>query len=125
MHGIVRLVRARVLLVSIVAMAAGCRTPEHPASAASPPMHSTAAAERAIRQIIQDETRAWNEGDAVAYSRHFATDGIFTNIRGQAFDGYDAFLRQHEVVFRGFFLNTRLQQDVVVLRFVVVRGMTC
>lgn len=48
--------------------------------------------ESAIRKIIQDEVAAWNRGDATAYSRQFATDGTFTNIRGQFFTGYDAFL---------------------------------
>ena len=77
----------------------------------------TAADERAIRQIIDNETKAWNAGDAVGYSRDFGQDGIFTNIRGQAFTGYDAFLKQHDFIFRGLFRGTKLQQDVAVLRF--------
>jgi ketosteroid isomerase-like protein len=39
--------------------------------------------ESAIRTIVQEEVAAWNAGDAVAYSRHFAPDGIFVNIRGE------------------------------------------
>lgn len=78
----------------------------------------TASDETAIRSIIQDEIAAWNRGDAVAYSRHFAADGTFTNITGQFFSGYDAFLKQHEVIFAGRFKQTRLQQDIVSLRFV-------
>jgi uncharacterized protein (TIGR02246 family) len=74
--------------------------------------------ETAIRGIIQDEIAAWNKGDAVAYSRHFAADGTFTNITGQFFTGYDAFLRQHQVIFEGRFKQTRLQQDIVSLKFV-------
>ena len=31
----------------------------------------TASDETAIRSIVQDEIAAWNQGDAVAYSRHF------------------------------------------------------
>ena len=38
----------------------------------------TASDEAAIRSIVQDEIAAWNRGDAVAYSRHFAADGTFT-----------------------------------------------
>lgn len=72
----------------------------------------------AIRRIVQDEIAAWNRGDAVAYSRHFATDGTFTNITGQFFTGYEAFLKQHEVIFQGRFKQTTLQQDIVSLKFV-------
>lgn len=78
----------------------------------------TAADDAAVRGIVQDEIAAWNRGDAVAYSRHFAADGTFTNITGQFFVGYDAFLKQHEVIFAGRFKQTTLQQDVVSLKFV-------
>jgi uncharacterized protein (TIGR02246 family) len=71
----------------------------------------------AIRKIIQDEVAAWNQGDAAAYSRQFAADGTFTNIRGQFFVGYEAFLKQHEVIFKGIFRNTTLQQEIVSLKF--------
>lgn len=74
--------------------------------------------EVAIRKIIQDQTSAWNGGDAVAYSRQFASDGTFTNIRGQFFTGHAAFLKQHEVIFQGIFKSTKLQQDVVSLKFI-------
>lgn len=78
----------------------------------------TATDDTAIRAIVQDEIAAWNRGDAVAYSRHFAADGTFTNIAGQFFVGYEAFLKQHEVIFAGRFKQTTLQQDVVSLKFV-------
>src|SRR4029434_7563525 len=77
----------------------------------------TAPDENAIRSIIQDEIVAWNGGDAVAYSRHFAADGTFTNIVGQFFTGYEAFLKQHEVIFEGRFKQTKLQHDIVAPRF--------
>jgi uncharacterized protein (TIGR02246 family) len=50
-------------------------------------MSQPASDEIAIRKIIQEEITAWNAGDAVAYSRHFASDGTFTNVRGQFFTG--------------------------------------
>ena len=78
----------------------------------------TTADETAIRKIIQDEVADWNRGDAAAYSRQFASDGTFTNIRGQFFTGYEAFLKQHEVIFKGIFKNTTLQQDVTSLKFI-------
>ena len=78
---------------------------------------ATAGDERAIRLIIANETKAWNAGDAVAYSRDFAQDGLFTNIRGQFFTGYQPFLKQHEFIFQGIFRHTKVQQDVVALSF--------
>jgi uncharacterized protein (TIGR02246 family) len=74
--------------------------------------------ETAIRKIIQDEVTAWNRGDASAYSRQFAADGTFTNIRGQFFTGHEAFLKQHEVIFQGIFKSTISQQDIVSLKFI-------
>jgi uncharacterized protein (TIGR02246 family) len=74
--------------------------------------------ETAIRKIMQDEVTDWNRGDAAAYSRQFASDGSFTNIRGQFFTGHEAFLKQHEAIFQGVFKNTTLQQDVVSLKFI-------
>jgi uncharacterized protein (TIGR02246 family) len=71
-----------------------------------------------IRKIILDEIAAWNRGDAAAYSRQFAADGTFTNIRGQFFVGHEAFLKQHEVIFQGIFSKTTLQQDIVSLKFI-------
>ena len=87
------------------------------ASAPAPIPNQSSADERAIRAIVDNETDTWNSGDAVGYSRDFARDGMFTNIRGQAFDGYDAFLRQHDVIFKGIFRGTRLDQEIVVLKF--------
>jgi uncharacterized protein (TIGR02246 family) len=78
----------------------------------------TASDETTIRSIVQDEIVSWNQGDAVAYSRHFAADGTFTNIQGQFFNGYEAFLKQHQVIFEGRFKQTTLKQDIVSLKFV-------
>ena len=74
--------------------------------------------EVAIRNIIQEEVAAWNAGDAVAYGRHFAADGTFTNVRGQFFAGRQAFIDRHDFVFKGKFHGSTLKQDIVSLRFV-------
>jgi uncharacterized protein (TIGR02246 family) len=74
--------------------------------------------ERAIRNIVQEEVAAWNAGDAVAYSRHFAADGIFVNIRGEYRTGVQAFTKQHEFLFNGPFHGSTLHQDVVSVQFV-------
>jgi uncharacterized protein (TIGR02246 family) len=74
--------------------------------------------ETAIRNIIQEEITAWNAGDAAAYSRHFAADGTFTNVRGQFFTGRHAFTEVHEDAFKGRFHGSQLKQDIVSLKFV-------
>jgi uncharacterized protein (TIGR02246 family) len=78
----------------------------------------TPADEAAIRKIVQDEISTWNKGDAVGYSKDFARDGTFTNIRGQFFTGYDGFLKQHRVIFDGIFKNTTLKQRIISLEFI-------
>lgn len=88
-----------------------------PAVTSSPSIQAVADDERAIREVVRNETETWNRGDAVAYSRDFAQDGLFTNILGQSFTGHDAFVKQHEFIFRGLFRNTTLQQDIVALKF--------
>ena len=85
---------------------------------ATPLGAQTATDDAAIRQIVTEEIAAWNQGDAVAYSRHFAAEGTFTNIRGQFFVGYDAFLKQHDVIFKSLFKGTTLAQEVVSLKFI-------
>jgi uncharacterized protein (TIGR02246 family) len=74
--------------------------------------------EMALRNIIKDEINTWNRGDAVGYSRHFAAGGTFTNIRGEFFTGYPAFLKQHEVIFKGIFKKTTMNQEIASLKFI-------
>ena len=73
--------------------------------------------ETAVRKIIQEQVTAWNHGDAVAYSRHFAADGTFTNILGMFFTGHDAFQERHDQIFTGMFRGTTKQEDVVSIKF--------
>ena len=73
--------------------------------------------ETAIRNVLANEIATWNTGGAVGYSRDFAKAGTFTNIRGQFFTGYAAFLKIHEVIFYEMFKNTTLSQDIVSLTF--------
>lgn len=74
--------------------------------------------EQRIRNIVQNEARAWTNGDAAAYSRDFAADGVFTNILGQFSVGHEAFLKQHEYIFKGPYRGTTAQLDIVSLKFV-------
>ena len=105
-----------VIPIMAVVLSLSCAGATGNLSNASAP--STAAAdEQSIRQILSEQAKAWNRGDAVGFSRHFAADGISTNLRGQSFIGYDAFLRQHQFLFGSLFRNSKLQQDIDVLRF--------
>jgi uncharacterized protein (TIGR02246 family) len=74
--------------------------------------------EAAVRNIVQEEITAWNSGDAAAYSRHFAADGTFTNIRGEFFIGREPFIQKHDNLFKGPFHGSSLKQNIVSLKFV-------
>jgi len=88
------------------------------ALAARRAMPQPMANENVIRAIVQEEVAAWNAGDASAYSRHFAADGIFVNIRGEYRAGVEAFTKQHQFLFSGPFHGSILHQDVISIQFV-------
>ena len=73
--------------------------------------------EEAIRGILAEEITTWNQGDADGYSKHFAEDGTFTNVPGMFFTGRQAYRDRHEMIFKGRFRETKLQLEVVSLRF--------
>lgn len=73
---------------------------------------------KTIQNILQEEVVSWNNGDAAAYSKHFAADGTFTNILGMFFTGQKAYLERHEEIFKGRFNKTKLEQKIVSLKFV-------
>ena len=73
--------------------------------------------EDAIRSILDNEIATWNQGDADGYSKHFAADGTFTNVPGMFFTGRQAYRDRHEVIFKGPFRGTKLELQVVSLRF--------
>jgi uncharacterized protein (TIGR02246 family) len=76
------------------------------------------ARENPIRKILDEEVVTWNRGDADGYSRHFAENGTFTNVQGMFFSGHKAFRDRHNEIFRGQFRDTKLQLEIVSLRFV-------
>ncbi len=73
--------------------------------------------EEYIRGIVRDQEVAWNQGDAEGYSRHFAVDGTFTNIRGTHFVGRDAFIARHVEIFAGFFRGSRMRSNIERIHF--------
>jgi len=74
--------------------------------------------ERAIRDIIENETAGWNADDISSYCRDIGKDVSFTNIRGEFFLGRAAFEKQHETIFKTIFRGTTLQQEIVSIAFV-------
>ena len=53
----------------------------------------------AIQHIVQDESDAWNRGDAAAFAARFAENGSFTNIVGMQTYGRAPFQAQHQYIF--------------------------
>lgn len=87
-------------------------------SMALPALAASPADEAEIRTVVADQVRAWNAGDAKAFSERFAKDGSFTNIRGTVFYGHQAFLDRHVEIFEGFFKGSRLAMTVTRIRLV-------
>ncbi len=74
--------------------------------------------EAQIRALVAEQVRAWNAGDATAFSLHFAPDGSFTNIRGTVFYGHKAFEDRHREIFSTFFKGSKLAMTVGRIQFV-------
>jgi len=86
---------------------------------AAPPIAAQSASDEAqIRAIVAEQIAAWNTGDGVAFSKSFAPEGSFTNIRGSVFYGHKAFEDRHVEIFTGFFKGSRLTMSVTRIRFV-------
>ena len=88
----------------------------------TPPVQSagqtSATDEAQIRAIVEEQVSAWNVGDAVAFSKSFAENGSFTNIRGTVFYGHKAFEDRHREIFTGFFRGSKLAMSITRIRFV-------
>lgn len=74
--------------------------------------------EAQIRAIVEEQVTAWNAGDAVAFSKSFAENGSFTNVRGTVFYGHKAFEDRHREIFTGFFKGSKLAMSITRIRFV-------
>lgn len=103
----------RTALVSIAAAASFLVT-----AAGQSAAQASAKDEAQIRAIVEEQVAAWNAGDAVAFSKSFAENGSFTNIRGTVFYGHKAFEDRHRDIFTGFFKGSTLAMSITRLRFV-------
>lgn len=68
--------------------------------------------EIAIRRLLTEQTKAWNQHDAQAWVRDFSQDVDFVNIIGMYFDGQDATKSRHATLFNGIFKNTHLDVKI-------------
>ena len=84
----------------------------------APSRAQSPAEEAPIRAIVAEQVAAWNAGDGVAFSKSFASEGSFTNIRGTVFYGHKAFEDRHVEIFTGFFKGSRLAMSITRIRFV-------
>ena len=61
---------------------------------------------------------AWNRHDAQAFSRAFAEDADFTNVRGSSAHGRTQIARFHAPIFAAIFKDSSLKIDDVRVRFI-------
>ncbi|MFP5226282.1 MAG: SgcJ/EcaC family oxidoreductase [Acidobacteriota bacterium] len=64
------------------------------------------AANQAIQAIITSQTEAWNRKDASGWTRDFAEDASFVNVRGDLVRGRAAIERIHAFIFSGPYKNS-------------------
>lgn len=72
-----------------------------------------------ILQILNEQARGWNEGNAELYANAFSDDGSFTNIFGMFFRGHNIFLQKHDSILKGVFKNSVFEYKLARLHFPV------
>nr|WP_241758473.1 SgcJ/EcaC family oxidoreductase [Myxococcus landrumus] len=68
--------------------------------------------EEDIHQLVDAQTVAWNNHDAVAWSKDFSADADFINIAGTVFEGHQQIETRHAQVFEVFFKNSHSKVTV-------------
>ena len=74
--------------------------------------------EASIRLIVGEQAKAWDAGDAAAFSRHIAPDVSFTNLFGMVMYGKAAFEKRHSEILATFYKGTTKTHSVRKIRFV-------
>ncbi len=97
----------------VLAPVAGAQAPR----ASVPQAAAQGREEAALRQLVAEQTEAWNRGDAVAWSKDFAPEARFINIAGMAFNGRQEIEQRHAAIFASFFKGSRSQVTVQTVRF--------
>jgi uncharacterized protein (TIGR02246 family) len=74
--------------------------------------------EEAIRALLEEQTTAWNKGDAQRYAETFAEDVTCTNILGDTYFGRSALLDRIAEILRTVFRGSTLQFNVRRRKFI-------
>lgn len=90
----------------------------HTSTASDKTNPSTEKATAEIENILYDQARGWNEGNATLYAQAFARDGSFTNIFGMFHIGYDDFFAKHDMILNGVFKSSLFEYRLVHLKFI-------
>jgi uncharacterized protein (TIGR02246 family) len=94
----------------------GCAT--EPAMSAEPKATDPVGDESNIRNVLKGFAEAWNRHDAQAFSRAFAEDADFTNVRGISAHGRTEIAKFHAPIFADIFKDSSLKIDDVRVRFI-------
>jgi uncharacterized protein (TIGR02246 family) len=70
-----------------------------------------------ILQILNEQAKGWNEGNAELYANAFSEEGCFTNIFGMFFTGYHNFFQKHDMILKGVFKNSTFEYKLIHLQF--------
>lgn len=73
--------------------------------------------EAVLRQLVAEQTEAWNRHDAAAWSKDFAPDADFINIVGTVFSGRAEIEQRHAFVFASVFKESHTEVTVRKVRF--------
>ncbi|MEV6583261.1 SgcJ/EcaC family oxidoreductase [Streptomyces sp. NPDC051582] len=71
----------------------------------------------AVRALLQRSAAAWADGDGAAYGACFTEDATDLTYIGTLYRGSAEIGRAHQALFDGFLKGTRLDLDLVDLRF--------
>jgi uncharacterized protein (TIGR02246 family) len=94
----------------------GCAT--ELAMSAEPKVTDPAGDEINIRNVLKGFAEAWNRHEAQAFSRAFAEDADFTNVRGISAHGRTEIAKFHAPIFATIFNDSSLKIDDVKVRFI-------
>lgn len=72
----------------------------------------------AITQILDEQARGWNAGDAISFSNAIDEQACFTNILGMFHQGHDAFLKRHDMILQSVFKNSKFNYRLLHLNII-------
>jgi uncharacterized protein (TIGR02246 family) len=70
-----------------------------------------------ITDLIDEQARAWNNGDAPAFSHAFMADGCFVNVLGSLSYGREPFEAQHAKIFGTIYKGSTIKLPIRRVQF--------